>query len=132
MSEAYVLDASALLCLLQEEPGAERVAIALPAAMIGAVNYSEVVGKLVESGLDEATVDGLIDTLQLKVVPFDQIQARLAGSLRATTRKLGLSLGDRACLALAAVEGATALTCERSWAKFAAPCAAPCKVEMLR
>jgi PIN domain nuclease of toxin-antitoxin system len=96
--------------------------------MIGAVNYSEVVGKLVESGLDEATVDGLIDTLQLKVVPFDQIQARLAGALRATTRKLELSLGDRACLALAAVEGATALTCERSWAKFAAPC----KVETLR
>ena len=128
MSEAYVLDASALLCLLQEEPGAERVAIALPAAMIGAVNYSEVVGKLVESGLDAATVDGLIDTLQLKVVPFSQIQARLAGSLRATTRKLRLSLGDRACLALASVEGATALTCERSWTKFAAPC----KVEMLR
>ena len=128
MSEAWVLDASALLCLLQEEPGAERVASALPAAMISAVNYSEVVGKLVESGLDEATVDRLIDTLQLKVVPFDQIQARLAGSLRATTRKLGLSLGDRACLALAAVEAATALTCERSWAKFAAPC----KVETLR
>jgi PIN domain nuclease of toxin-antitoxin system len=128
VSEAYVLDASALLCLLQEEPGAERVAGALPAAMIGAVNYSEVVGKLVESELDEATVDGLIDTLQLKVVPFDQIQARLAGSLRATTRKLGLSLGDRACLALAAVEGATALTCERSWTKFEAPC----KVETLR
>jgi PIN domain nuclease of toxin-antitoxin system len=128
VSEAYVLDASAFLCLLQEEPGAERVAGALPAAMIGAVNYSEVVGKLVESGLDAATVDGLIDTLQLKVVPFDQIQARLAGSLRATTRKLGLSLGDRACLALAAVEGATAITCERSWTKFEAPC----KVETLR
>ena len=128
MSETWVLDASALLCLLQEEPGAERVASAWPAAMIGAVNYSEVVGKLVESGLDEATVDRLIDTLQLKVVPFSQIQARLAGSLRATTRKLRLSLGDRACLALASVEGATVLTCERSWAKFEAPC----KVEALR
>jgi len=128
VSETYVLDASAVLCLLQEEKGAERVARALPAAVIGAVNYSEVVGKLVEAGLDEATVDGLINKLQLKVIPFDRIQARLAGSLRATTRKLGLSLGDRACLALAAAGGATALTCERSWAKLEAPC----KVETLR
>ena len=123
-----MLDASAVLCLLQEEKGAERVAEALPAAMIGAVNYSEVVGKLVETGIDEATVDGLIDKLQLKVIPFDRTQARHAGSLRATTRKLGLSLGDRACLALAAAEGATALTCERIWTKFEAPC----KVETLR
>jgi ribonuclease VapC len=128
VNETFVLDASALLCLLQEEKGAERVAHALPAAVIGAVNYSEVVSKLVESGLDDVTVDGLIDTLQLKVVSFDQRQARLAGSLRATTRKLGLSLGDRACLALAAVEGATAMTCERAWTKFEAPC----KVEALR
>ena len=128
MNETYVLDASAVLCLLQEEKGAERVAEALPAAIIGAVNYSEVVGKLVETGIDEATVDGLIDKLQLKVIPFDRTQARVAGSLRAATRKLGLSLGDRACLALAAAEGATALTCERIWTKFEAPC----KVETLR
>ena len=128
MSETYVLDASAVLCLLQEEKGAQRVAEALPAATIGAVNDSEVVGKLVETGIDEATVDGLIDNLQLKVIPFDRTQARVAGSLRAATRKLGLSLGDRACLALAAAEGATALTCERIWTKFEAPC----KVETLR
>ena len=128
MSETYVLDASAVLCLLQEEKGADRVAHVLPAAVIGAVNYAEVVGKLVESGIDEATADGLMDTLQLKVIPFDRIQARLAGALRATTRKLGLSLGDRACLALATAEGATALTCERVWTKFEAPC----KVEGLR
>ena len=128
MNETYVLDASAVLCLLQEEKGAERVAEALPAAIIGAVNYSEVVGKLVETGIDEATVNGLIDKLQLTVIPFDRIQARLAGALRAATRKFGLSLGDRACLALAAAEGATALTCERIWTKLEAPC----KVETLR
>jgi ribonuclease VapC len=128
VSESYVLDASAVLCLLQEEKGAERVAEALPDAMIGAVNYSEVVAKLVEAGLDEATVDSLIDKLQLKVIPSDRIQARHAGSLRATTRKLGLSLGDRACLTLAAAESATALTCERIWTKFEAPC----RVEALR
>jgi ribonuclease VapC len=128
VSETCVLDASAVLCLLQEEKGAQRVAEALPAATIGAVNYSEVVAKLVDAGIDEVTVDGLIDNLQLKVIPFDRTQARVAGSLRAATRKLGLSLGDRACLALAAAEGATALTCERIWTKFEAPC----KVETLR
>jgi ribonuclease VapC len=128
VSETYVLDASAVLCLLQEEKGAERVARALPAAVIGAVNYSEVISKLVESGIDEATADGLMDTLQLTVIPFDRRQARLAGALRATTRRLGLSLGDRACLALAGTEGAIALTCERVWTKFEGPC----KVEALR
>jgi ribonuclease VapC len=128
VSESYVLDASALLCLLQEEKGAERVARALPAAEIGAVNYSEVVGKLVDGGIDGETADRLIDTLQLSVVPFDRTQARLAGSLRAITRKLGLSLGDRACLALAQAQGATALTCERSWTRFEAPC----RVETVR
>jgi ribonuclease VapC len=128
VNETYVLDASAVLCLLQEEKGAERVAEALPDSMIGAVNYSEVVAKLVEAGLDEVIVDSLIDKLQLNVIPFDRIQARLAGSLRSSTRKFGLSLGDRACLALAAAESATALTCERIWTKFEAPC----KVETLR
>jgi ribonuclease VapC len=128
VSERYVLDASAVLCLLQDEKGAGRVAEALPDAIIGAVNYSEVVAKLVEAGIDEVTVDSLIDKLQLKVIPFDRIQARRAASLRSTTRKLGLSLGDRACLALAAAEGVTALTCERIWTKFEAPC----KVETLR
>jgi ribonuclease VapC len=128
VSESYVLDASAVLCLLQEEKGAERVAEVLPDATIGAVNYSEVVAKLVEAGIEEATVGGLTERLQLNVVPFDRAQARLAGALRSVTRRLGLSLGDRACLALAAAEGATALTCDRSWTKFEAPC----KVELLR
>jgi ribonuclease VapC len=128
VSETYVLDASAVLCLLQEEKGAERVANILPRATIGAVNYAEVVGKLIEAGIVEATVDGLTEKLQLKVVPFDRAQARRAGALRSATRKLGLSPGDRACLALAAAEGSTAVTCDRSWTKLDAPC----KVELLR
>lgn len=86
MNRSYVLDASALLCLLQSEPGADRVAEALPYAVIGAVNFSEAVGKLVEAGVEEREIDSVIDTLQLKVVPFDQEQARLAGLLRVATR----------------------------------------------
>ena len=128
MSETYVLDASAVLCLLQEEKGAERVARALPAAKIGAVNYSEVVGKLIEAGVEEAKIDRLVDALQLTIVPFDGAQARMVGLFRAASRKLDLSLGDRACLALASAESATALTCDRGWTKFEAPC----KVEVVR
>ena len=128
MSESYVLDASALLCLLQEEKGTGRVARALPAAEIGAVNYCEVVGKLVDAGMEGETADRLIDTLHLSVIPFDRTQARLGGSHRAMTRKFGLSLGDRACLALAQAQGATALTCERGWTRFQAPC----RVETVR
>ena len=128
MSERYVLDASALLCLLQDEKGAQRVAEALPQAQIGAVKFSEAFGKLVEAGLDEETVDSLIDSLQLQVIPFDREQAWLAGSLRRMTRELGLSLGDRACLALARVQGAVALTCDKSWTRFDAGC----RVELAR
>jgi len=128
VSERYVLDASALLCLLQDEKGAQRVAEALPQAQIGAVKFSEAFGKLVEAGLDEETVDSLIDSLQLQVIPFDREQAWLAGSLRRMTRELGLSLGDRACLALARVQGAVALTCDKSWTRFDAGC----RVELAR
>jgi ribonuclease VapC len=128
VTKKYVLDASALLCLLQEEKGAERVAEALPEAQIGAVNFSEAFGKLVEAALDEETVDSLIESLQLQVIPFDREQAQLAGSLRRTTREFGLSLGDRACLALARVQGAVALTCDKSCTRFDAGC----RVELAR
>ena len=128
MNKNYVLDASALLCLLQAEQGADRVAEAMPDSRIGAVNFSEVVAKLVEAGLEEKTADSLIDTLQLKVIPFDEEQARLAGLLRVATRRFGLSLGDRACLALASVHGAVALTCEKSWMKIEGACL----VELIR
>ncbi|HME86714.1 MAG TPA: type II toxin-antitoxin system VapC family toxin [Roseiarcus sp.] len=113
---------------MQAEPGADRVAEAMPNARIGAVNFSEVVAKLVEAGLEETAADSLIDTLQLKVIPFDQEQARLAGLLRVVTRRFGLSLGDRACLALACVHGAVALTCEKSWMNIEAACV----VELIR
>jgi ribonuclease VapC len=128
VNRSYVLDASALLCLLQAEPGADRVAEALPDAQIGAVNFSEVVAKLAEAGIEEKEIDSFVDTLQLKVVPFDQEQARLAGLLRVATRRFGLSLGDRACLALASLHDAVALTCEKSWIKVEAACV----VELIR
>lgn len=116
----YVLDASALLCLFFQEPGAERVEARLAGARIGAANLAEVIGKLVDRGVDGAAVAAEIAELDLEVVPLDRAQAEAAGALRATTRALGLSLGDRCCLALAAALGATAVTTDRAWADLAA------------
>ena len=114
-----VLDASALLALLNGETGAERVAAALRAgSFMSAVNYSEVVAKLDEAGMPAAEIRAALEPLELNVVSFDRGLAYRAGGLRSATRTLGLSLGDRACLALAQFDALPALTAERSWAKL--------------
>ena len=115
-SGGYVLDASALLCLFLREPGAERVEVLLPGARIGTANLAEVIGKLVDRGADGAAIAAEIAELDLEIVPLDGDQAVAAGMLRRTTRTLGLSLGDRCCLALAQAIGATAVTTDRAWA----------------
>ncbi len=116
MSRPVVLDAPALLCLLNGEGGAERVAQALPAAVIGAANLAEVVGKLRDRGLSVGEVAEVLGSLHLDVRPLTPAQGYAAGHLRPATRSLGLSLGDRACLALAAELGAPALTANKAWA----------------
>ena len=110
-----VLDASALLAVLRAEPGAERVEPRLEGAGIGAVNLSEVVAKLIEDDVPEAEIRRAIGRLELDVHAFEAEHAYLAGFLRQSTRALGLSFGDRACLALAQSLGALALTADRSW-----------------
>ncbi|WP_298961033.1 type II toxin-antitoxin system VapC family toxin [uncultured Methylobacterium sp.] len=115
MATRYVLDASALLCLFNQEAGQEHVRAALTSAVISAVNYSEVVAKLVERGGASAAVARALDHLHLTVVEFDRAQAVEAGALRRDTREAGLSFGDRACLALAKSKGLVALTADRPW-----------------
>lgn len=115
MTETVVLDASALLCLLNAEPGADIVAAALPNAAISTVNLAEMVGKLRERGLSAGEVEAALAGLSLDVRPFTTAQAYIAGDLRPATRALGLSLGDRACLALARALEAPALTADRQW-----------------
>jgi len=110
-----VLDASALLALFTAEPGAERVIEALPASVISAVNLAEVAAKLQERGVPDDRTRANIDALALTVVPLDGDYAIATGLLRGQTRSAGLSLGDRACLALAHSLGATALTTDRAW-----------------
>jgi ribonuclease VapC len=110
-----VLDASALLALLQGEPGSEAVATAIPGGIISAVNLSEVIAKLAEAGMPEAAIQAALSSVEIEIHPFDIASAYRAGLLRVATRHLGLSLGDRACLALARQLGLPALTTDRAW-----------------
>ena len=110
-----VLDASALLALLNGEDGAQMVARELSVSAISAVNYSEVVGKLAKAGMPEREIRDDLEGLHVEVVPFDSEQAFEAGFLRPATKALGLSLGDRACLSLARRLGLTALTADSTW-----------------
>ena len=96
-----VLDASALIALMREEKGAERVAAVIDHAVIGAVNLAQVTSKLVREGIAIGVIREWLDTLELNVRPFDRELAYAAGTLLPTTREQGLSLGDRACLGLA-------------------------------
>ena len=115
MSEAVVLDASAVLALMDGEPGEDAVAAVLPGARLSAVNLAEVVSKLAERGMpaEQAHADAL--ALGVDVVAFDGDLALDVGALRPLTRAAGLSLGDRSCLALARAYQAAVLTTEARW-----------------
>lgn len=111
-----VLDASAVLALLADEPGAATVAAAISeGAAIGAVNLAEVLAKLVDVGMPEAEAVAVVEGLGLEVVPFDEATAVVTARLRAPTGAHGLSLGDRAALALALIRGEPVLTTDRAW-----------------
>jgi ribonuclease VapC len=112
-----VLDASALLAFLQNEPGAEEVEAVLTRSCISAVNLAETLSKLVEYGKPLDDVGYQIERLHIPVIPFDAEQAKLVASLWKATRVMGLSLGARACLALGLKAGLTVLTTEGAWAK---------------
>jgi len=110
-----VLDASALIALLKDEPGAAEVAGSLAASRISAVNHAEVVSHFIHAGMPPAAVDAMLRPLPLDVVPADRELADMAGCLRALTAEAGLSLGDRFCLALALRDGLPAWTADRQW-----------------
>ncbi|EQB14876.1 MULTISPECIES: type II toxin-antitoxin system VapC family toxin [Sphingobium] len=112
---AYILDASALLCLLFGEPGAELVEERLAGALVSAVNYHEVFAKLVDRGVEADEARAMLAELDIEIVAADRQQADLGGTLRASTRSLGLSLGDRSCLALAQVSNGVAVTADKAW-----------------
>lgn len=111
-----VLDASALLAYLLDEAGAGEVEQALgDQAAIGAVNLAEVLSKLCDAGEDPDSAMGGITVLPLDVVPFDEDLAVESARLRPPSASAGLSLGDRACLALGRRLGRRVLTADGSW-----------------
>jgi len=114
MSE-IILDASALIAMLNEEPGGTKVAQNIASARMNTVNYAEVVSHYIRLGMPEREVDAMLDPLPMTVVPADKALAQLAGRLRATTADAGLSLGVRFCLALAVHDGLPAWTADKAW-----------------
>ena len=110
-----VLDASAVLAVLNGEPGAEEVWAHLPGAYVSAVNAAEVAAKLVDGGLDPDHAGQSLDRLGALVVAFERVDVVPVAEIRVATRSAGLSLGDRACLALARRLGFAALTADRGW-----------------
>jgi ribonuclease VapC len=127
---AVVLDASALLALLLNEPGAEKVKAALDGALLSTVNYAEIVSHYAKLGANPTDIDALLRPLPIRLIPADPELSFEAGLLRPLTLKGGLSLGDRYCLALAKREGVAAMTAERRWPDIAKP--AGVRVELIR
>lgn len=113
-----VLDASALLAVMFDEPGQTRMLPLLKGAAISAVNLSEVYTRVIERGKSLAKVQAAFDGLEIAVANFDEKQARLTAALRAETRQIGLSFGDRACLALGRHLRSPVYTADRIWAKL--------------
>jgi PIN domain nuclease of toxin-antitoxin system len=111
----FVLDASALLTLLNAEKGADLVQELLPRAVISSVNLAEVVTRLSLLKMPEIEIHEILDPLGLEIIPFDENQAFQAGVLSKITQSLGLSLGDRACLALAVTTHKNVVTADRIW-----------------
>jgi PIN domain nuclease of toxin-antitoxin system len=115
MANEVVLDASAMLAILKRERGADRVLAVLNRAMVSCVNLAEVQTKLVDAGLDPAHAWASVTFLGCRGIPFGEEQARESGTLVTQTKSLGLSLGDRACLALAIERKAKVYTADRNW-----------------
>lgn len=114
-----VLDASALLALLRDEPGGAKVAEVIAEARMSSVNYCEVVSHFIHAGMPADQVDAMLRPLPVEVVDADRGLATIAGRLRSVTSEAGLSLGDRFCLALAHRDGLQALTADKQWRTIA-------------
>ncbi|WP_353259045.1 type II toxin-antitoxin system VapC family toxin [Prochlorothrix hollandica] len=113
-----VVDASAVLALLNQENGSETIAQLIDDAVISAVNLSEVIAKLADAEITEEDIKQILSSLNLEVASFNQEQGFVAGMLRPSTKSIGLSFGDRACLALGISLNLPILTTDRLWANL--------------
>jgi ribonuclease VapC len=125
---SVVLDASAVIAVLNSEPGAELVLGSMAHALISAVNYSEVIKKTVERLQERTPIPALLRSYWIEIVPFDEALATAAGELFGPTKQHGLSFADRACLALGLQRKCKVLTSERRMGLVSLPI----KVKLIR
>jgi ribonuclease VapC len=125
---ATVLDTSAVIAYMLRARGWESVQAALQWSRMSTVNLCEVIGKFCERGEQAEQIEQDVLGLGMEVVDFSAAQALIAARLRPETRHLGLSLGDRECLALGMELGAVVLTADHSWSQLTAPH----RVELIR
>lgn len=124
----YVYDSSALLAILLDEPGADIAAANIADAMMSTVNVAEIYSRVADKGIPVEKAERFLVGKGVRFVDFDAELARAAGAMRAETRNYGLSIGDRACIALAIRENATVLTADSIWTKLNLPC----QIELIR
>lgn len=113
-----VLDASAVLALVFHEAGADQVRDVLGRARVSSVNWHEIAAKLSDRGFSVEHLAFVLANLPVEVIPVDRSDAEQAAALRASTRPFGLSLGDRACLALGRALDAPIYSADTAWSKL--------------
>jgi PIN domain nuclease of toxin-antitoxin system len=114
----YILDSSAIMAVINQEPGREKVEPLLTMSLMSSVNMSEIIGRMVLRGASAADAHENIFHLVPYIIPFDEELAVMAGGLIIQTKSFGLSLGDRACLATAQKLGVEVVTADKQWAKL--------------
>jgi len=115
MNKSFILDASALLALINQEPGSAIVEEHLVGAQMSAINAAEVATVLCNLQMPLEEIEEILNDLLEEIIPFDTEQALLAAALRNKTKHKGLSLGDRACLALGMKTKLPILTADKVW-----------------
>ncbi len=114
----FVVDASALLAVILEEPGADTAFSLMRDSEMSAINLSEVYAKLISQGVTLPDAQGQAARFELTICEFGELHAAKTAALRPFTRHLGLSFGDRACLAQAELSNLPVLTADKEWAKL--------------
>ena len=118
MATPIVFDSSALLAITFNETGGDVAKASLSKGVLSAVNASEVVARFVDLGADRMQAQAWLRTFDLPIRPFDEALAIETGLLRASVKRIGLSLGDRACIALARREGGSVITADQNWTRL--------------